>query len=498
MNSTLISSDTIAAISTGMVTAGIGVIRISGDEAVPIADRVFRSAKLMNDRDDGKNAENQTQDTGFLAGCRTHTIHYGSVCDGDEKIDDVLVMLMRSPATYTGEDTVEISCHGGLYVLSRVLDTVIRAGARLAEPGEFTRRAFLNGKMDLTRAEAVAGLIEAENERARKAAIGQLSGREEAVVREYQEKILTIMAFAEAALDDPEHISVDESIGEIRENLSGMGASLRNLRDTSGYGRLITEGIRTAIVGKPNAGKSSFLNLLLGEDRSIVSDIAGTTRDTIREKVNLGTFTLTVIDTAGINRSDDPIEKIGVERAKNEIGRADLILYIMDGSVPFDENDREIAGELRGRRVIGIINKSDLPQSIIREQAMELLGEESPGSGNETETGRSGDGPIPLIRASAKTGAGVDKLAEQIEKMFFSQEAEMESGVILLNKRHEYALTDAIRSMDQVIEGIDAGMSEEFWLVDLKDVYDYLGEITGETVGENLIDEIFSKFCMGK
>ena len=475
-------SDTIAAISTGMVTAGIGVIRISGDDAVRIADSIFVPGKPADSGNPDHESLPAERGKGPrpLSGRRTHTITYGSVCDGGEIIDDVLVMLMRAPHTYTGEDTVEISCHGGLFVVSRVLDTVIRAGARLAEPGEFTKRAFVNGKMDLTRAEAVAGLIEAENERARKASVSQLSGREEAVIRGIQEKILLIMAFAEAALDDPEHISVDDEIDTIKGDLRGIYESLERLKSTAGYGRLITEGIRTAIAGKPNAGKSSFLNMLLGEDRSIVSDIAGTTRDTIREKVNLGTFTLTVIDTAGITMSDDPIEKIGVERAKGEIGKADLILYIMDGSVPFDANDEEIISGLKGRKVIGIVNKSDLEPAVSVEKAAVKL----PG--------------VPVISASALQGTGVQELTEQIEEMFFGDGEEKESDVILLNKRHEYALEAASEAMRQTLSGIDAGMSEEFWLVDLKDVYDRLGEITGETVGENLIDEIFSKFCMGK
>lgn len=464
-----IENDTIAAISTGMVTAGISVIRVSGPEAVDVADRVFSCGE--------KKIKEQ----------QTHTIHHGKICDkSGAMIDEVLVMLMRAPHTYTGEDTVEINCHGGLYVTTRVLDEVVQAGARLAHPGEFTKRAFLNGKMDLSRAEAVAELIEADNERARKAAAGQLAGKEEVLIRKYQEDILLIMAFAEAALDDPEHLSVDDEIDHIKAQLTDMLKALHDLHRTAGQGKLIKEGIRTVICGKPNAGKSSLLNRLLGENRSIVSNIAGTTRDTISEKVNLGTFTLNVIDTAGITQTDDPIEAIGVERAEDEIEKAQLVLYVADGSTPLDENDRQIARQIAGKNVICLINKMDLKQAFEEKDLLELLDEEK-----KTE-----DRVIAAI--SAKSGEGINELKKEIEKMFFGTDISGQDEVILLGKRHEYALAEAVTALEQTITGINQKISEEFWLVDLKDTYDRLGEITGDTVGENLIDEIFSKFCMGK
>ena len=442
-------NDTIAAISTGMVTAGISVVRMSGDEAVAVADRVFEMPGIKS-----------------LADQKTHTIHHGHIKGKDgNTIDEVLVMLMRAPHTYTGEDTVEINCHGGLYVTTCVLDALVGAGARLAEPGEFTKRAFLNGKMDLSRAEAVAELIECDNERAREAAIRQLE----------------IMAFAEAALDDPEHIVIDDEIDHICEQLKVMRTDLEQLYQTAGQGKLIKEGIRTAICGKPNAGKSSLLNCLLGEDRSIVSDIAGTTRDTISEKVRLGAFTLNVIDTAGITQTDDPIEKIGVERARGEIAGAQLILYVADSSVELDDNDRDILGEIEGKRAICVMNKSDLAQALSEEEMKALM--------------KDNQAVIPL---SARFGTGIDQLKKAIEEMFFGEEAPGLDDVIVLGKRHEYALKAAIEALGQTIEGIEQGISEEFWLVDLKDTFDRLGEITGETVGENLIDEIFDKFCMGK
>ena len=478
-------SDTIAAISTGMVTAGIGVVRISGPEAVQIADKVFVPARRgektvgVSQRGDG------TVRQGHLEKAATHTIHYGSFCDGDERIDEVLVMLMRAPRTYTGEDTVEINCHGGLFVLSRVLDTVIAAGARAAEPGEFTKRAFLNGKMDLSRAEAVAGLIESENERARKASVRQLSGGEETLIREHQAEILEIMAHAEAALDDPEHLSVDGELDKFVRRLEAVEISLVKLHETAGYGRLITQGIRTAIVGKPNAGKSSLLNYLLGEERAIVSDIAGTTRDTVSERVNLGSCTLTMVDTAGINSTEDPIEKIGVERAQAEIEKADLILYVVDTNRPLDENDETIICGLKGKNVIAVLNKSDLECFLKEDELTAKLQDE----GGLMKTSK--------VSVSAKQRTGLEELTQAIEEMFFSDRITQEE-VVLLNKRHEYALSDAIGAVRETIRGIRARMSEEFWLVDLQDAYDHLGEITGETVGENLIDEIFGKFCMGK
>ena len=458
-------NDTIAAISTGMVTAGISVVRMSGDEAVAVADRVFEMPGIKS-----------------LADQKTHTIHHGHIKGKDgNTIDEVLVMLMRAPHTYTGEDTVEINCHGGLYVTTCVLDALVEAGARLAEPGEFTKRAFLNGKMDLSRAEAVAELIESDNERAREAAIRQLAGKEEILIRRKQEEILEIMAFAEAALDDPEHIVIDDEIDHICEQLKVMRTDLEQLYQTAGQGKLIKEGIRTAICGKPNAGKSSLLNCLLGEDRSIVSDIAGTTRDTISEKVRLGAFTLNVIDTAGITQTDDPIEKIGVERARGEIESAQLILYVADSSVELDDNDRDILGEIEGKRAICVMNKSDLAQTLSEEEMKALM--------------KDNKAVIPL---SARFGTGIDQLKKAIEEMFFGEEAPGLDDVIVLGKRHEYALKAAIEALGQTIEGIEQGISEEFWLVDLKDTFDRLGEITGETVGENLIDEIFDKFCMGK
>lgn len=455
-------NDTIAAISTGMVSAGLAVIRISGPRAVEIADAVFAP-------DGGEG----------LAERPTHTLCHGQIRDGEETVDDVIVGIMRAPRSYTGEDVVEIDCHGGLYVTRRVLDTVTGAGARLAEPGEFTKRAFLNGKMDLSRAEAVATLIGAENEKARRASVSQLFGRESGFVRESQQQLMNEMAFGEAALDDPEHISVEGEEERLIAELNAEKERLEQLRRTAGQGRMITEGIRTVIAGRPNVGKSSLLNLLLGEERAIVSDIAGTTRDVIGAKVNLGEFTLHMIDTAGINETDDPIERIGVDRAHEEVEQADLILAVFDGNEALNENDERLLAQAAGKPVIGVINKNDLEQVLTEEEMRERL----PGA--------------PVVSVSARENEGIGALKAAIEHMFFEEEMSG-NDLIVLNARHEKALNGAVEAIGRAVEAIRQGISEEFWLIDLKEAYDQLGAITGDNVGENLIDEIFSQFCMGK
>ena len=455
-------NDTIAAISTGMVSAGLAVIRISGPRAVDVADAVFAPAggAPVSERP-------------------THPLCHGTVLDGEDPVDDVIVKIMRGPHSYTGEDVVEIDCHGGLFVVRRVLDVVSRSGARLAEPGEFTKRAFLNGKMDLSRAEAVASLIGSENEKARRASIGQLFGRESGFVKETQTELMNVMAFGEAALDDPEHISVAGEEDRLIAELSAEKERIAKLCRTAGQGRMITEGIRTVIAGRPNVGKSSLLNLLLGEERAIVSDIAGTTRDVIGAKVNLGDFTLHMIDTAGINETDDPIERIGVDRAQSEVEQADLVLAVFDGNEALDENDERLLAQAAGKPVIGVINKNDLPQTLTEKEIADRLA------------------GAPVVSVSATENEGVEDLKAAIEEMFFGEEVSG-SNLIVLNARHESALREAAEALERTIGAIQTGVSEEFWLVDLKEAYDQLGAITGENVGENLIDEIFSQFCMGK
>ena len=453
--------DTIAAISTGMTNSGIGIVRISGEEAFDIADRIYRG-KVR------------------IAQAKSHTIHYGHIADEEEIIDEVLVMIMRAPGTFTGEDTVEINCHGGTFVLRRVLETVLKNGARAAEPGEFTKRAFLNGKMDLSQAEAVIDVINSENEYALQSSISQLKGSIKNKIHDVRDKIIYHTAFIESALDDPEHISV-EGYGEtLRDAVHEMTETLDDLIRSADNGRVIKEGINTVIVGKPNAGKSSLLNVLAGHERAIVTDIEGTTRDILEEQVRLGELNLNVIDTAGIRQTDDIIEKIGVDRAKEYAKDADLIIYVADASKELDENDSKILQMIRDKNTIILLNKSDLDTVVTAEMMHE----------------RAGD--IPVISVSAKEEQGIRALEDKVKEMFLRGEISFNDQIYITNVRQKNALTEALESLQKVIRSIDDGMPEDFYSIDLMDAYESLGSITGESVGEDLINEIFGKFCMGK
>lgn len=468
--------DTIAAIATGMTNSGIGVIRISGPKALEVAQRVFFCKK--KDRLVPKQ----------LVNAGTHTIHYGFVCDGDCIIDEVLLLLMRAPRSYTAEDTVELDCHGGSFVMKRILETVIRQGARLAEPGEFTKRAFLNGRIDLSQAEAVMDLIEAKNEGSREASLHQLRGELKDTVDQLRQTILHEVAFIESALDDPEHISLEGYTQKLYFIVDNVGNSVDNLIKTADFGELLKNGIRTAIVGKPNAGKSSLMNQLLGRERSIVTDIPGTTRDTVEEQINLSGVLLNVIDTAGIHTSSDVVEKIGIDKAADCIREADLVLYVMDSSEQFDESDETILHLIEGKKVIFLYNKSDLTPVTEIDEMKEILSKRGVGKGQE----------LRLIPVSAKNGTGLDELAEAVREMFFAGEISEQDERILCNIRQKEALCKAQESLTLVKNAIADGMPEDLYPIDLMDAYEALGRITGESVGEDLINEIFSKFCMGK
>lgn len=461
------NQDTIAAISTGMTNSGIGIVRISGSEALEIADRVYKGKETIIE-------------------VPTHTIHYGHVMDGDETVDEVLVMVMRGPRTFTGEDTVEINCHGGTYVVSRVLETVLKAGARPAEPGEFTKRAFLNGKMDLSQAEAVIDVITSENEYALQSSISQLKGSVKNRIKEIREKIIYHTAFIETALDDPEHISVDgygEVLKEVAEEVIGQ---LKELIDSSDDGRIMKEGIQTVILGKPNAGKSSLLNILAGHDRAIVTDIEGTTRDVLEEQIRLQGLTLNIIDTAGIRQTDDIVEKMGVDKAKEYAKDADLIIYVVDASRNLDENDEKIFDLIYDKRTVILLNKSDL-DTVVKE---EMIRERISQKGVQKQ--------IPVIAISAKEEQGIKELENTVKAMFLKGDLSFNEEVYITNARQKNALVNARESMKKVIFSIDAGMPEDFYSIDLMDAYESLGNITGESIGEDLVNEIFSKFCMGK
>ncbi len=489
---------TIAAISTAVSSAGIGIVRMSGPEAVEIADRIYV----------GKNGKK-------LRGQKSHTIHYGYVVDGEDTVDEVLVMLMRGPHSFTGEDTVEINCHGGVYVVKRILEILIRYGARPAQPGEFTKRAFLNGRMDLSQAEAVGDLIEARNKYALQSSVSQLKGSVKKEIHRIRKKIIYHTAFIETALDDPEHISVDGYGQELRVYVDEWMKDIRHLLDTCEDGRIIKEGIRTVILGKPNAGKSSLLNVLLGEERAIVTDVAGTTRDVLEEHINLKGISLNIMDTAGIRDTEDIVEKIGVDRAKRYADQADLILYVIDASRPLDENDREIMRLMDGKTSVILLNKSDLDVVVGAGDVEEMYRSCNPKrvelryDGNLAKMQRTSSDckiicgeikkfTIPIIDVSAKDLKGIDRMEEILTSMFFEGNLAFNDEIYITNVRHKAALKDAYTALERVTESIDSDMPEDFYSIDLMDAYESLGHITGETIGEDLVNEIFSKFCMGK
>ena len=455
-------TDTIAAISTGMTSSGIGIVRISGPDAVEIADKIY----------DSRNGKK-------LADMPTHTIHYGYIRDGEEFLDEVLVMLMRGPRSFTSEDTVEINCHGGVYAMNRILELVTRKGARLAEPGEFTKRAFLNGRIDLSQAEAVIDVINAKNEYALKSSVSQLKGSVLKAVREIREKIIYHIAYIESALDDPEHISLDGYPEQLEEQTEQWIEKITSLIASAENGKRMKEGIRTVIVGKPNAGKSSLLNVLLGEERAIVTDIAGTTRDVLEEQMSLSGISLNIIDTAGIRETEDVVEKIGVKKAKTYAKDADLVIYVADSSTQLDENDEEIMELIRDRKAIVLLNKMDLDLVTTEEMIRERLDK-------------------PVIPISAKEEQGIDRLEQTIKDMFYDGNLSFNDQIYITNMRQKAALQEAYQSLEKVEESILNQMPEDFYSIDLMDAYEALGSITGETIGEDLVNEIFSKFCMGK
>lgn len=459
-------TETIAAIASAMTNSGIGIIRISGEDAFDVIDKIYRPQKGNK----------------LLSQCKSHTIHYGHIYDEDEIIDEVMVLLMRAPNSYTREDTVEINCHGGTLVMRRILEVVLKNGARPAEPGEFTKRAFLNGRIDLSQAESVMDVISSKNDFALKSSMQQLNGALTEKIKEIRGKIIHEIAFIESALDDPEHISIDGYgenlliiIEELMQKMNQMIASSEN-------GSLLKEGINTVIVGKPNAGKSSLLNALVGRERAIVTDIAGTTRDVLEEQINLNGITLNIMDTAGIRSTEDVVEKIGVDKALSLVDKADFIIYVVDTSTSLDENDEKIIDAIRKKKAIILLNKSDLTQVTGEDEIKEKL------SGADHK----------MIAISAKENLGIDALEETITEMFFHGTISFNDEVYITNIRHKNALIQAVESLKLVKQSVENGMPEDFYSIDLMNAYEELGTIIGEAVEDDLVNEIFSKFCMGK
>lgn len=474
-------SDTIAAIATALSDSGIGIIRISGEEAISIADSVFRT----------KAGRKKLQTV------NSHTVHYGYIvrddvnCENDDWknaiVDEVIVVVMKAPNSYTTEDTVEINCHGGVLVMQKILEEVLKAGARMAEPGEFTKRAFLNGRIDLSRAEAVIDVIHSQNEFALASSVNQLKGNLSREVRSLREEIIYEIAFIESALDDPEHISLEGYPERLGEKVNNVIGRVGKLIATADNGKLMKEGIATVIVGKPNAGKSSLLNILVGEERAIVTDIAGTTRDILEEHIKLHGIGLNVIDTAGIRDTDDTVEKIGVERAKKYAKDADLIVYVVDASIELDESDREIMSLIGDKNVIILLNKTDL-ENVVTEEMIE----------KEIEDIVPSHKKISMIRTSTKESTGIDEFENVIKDMFFGGELQNNGEIVITNMRHKEALQNAYDSLQMVSRSIENDMPEDFYSIDLMSAYASLGMIIGEEVEEDLVNEIFSKFCMGK
>ena len=458
----MINYDTIAAIATGTTNAGISIIRISGNNALSIAEEIFVSKK-------GKK----------LSEVKSHTLHYGTIMDGEVMMDEVLVSVMKAPHTYTAEDVVEINCHGGMIVTKKILELVLAKGARIAEPGEFTKRAFLNGRIDLSQAEAVIDLIYATNEQAVKNSVRQLNGNLCRKIKEIRDSVLRDTAFIEAALDDPEHISL-EGFTEIltehtKHNLKEIKVLLKNSED----GKIIKEGIRTVILGKPNAGKSTLMNVLVGEERAIVTDIPGTTRDTLEEMIQIKGIVLRIIDTAGIRHTKDVVEKIGVERAKTEAEGADFVIYVADASRNLDENDEAVISMIQEKKAVVLLNKSDLSMKVSKEELEEKTGKQ-------------------VFLISAKEETGMDAFAQAVEEMFYSGLIDTKEEVFITNLRHKQALFEAKQSLEKVLESLELDMPEDFYSIDLMNAYQMLGEIIGEAVDEDLVDTIFKEFCMGK
>ncbi len=457
------TTETIAAIATAMNNSGIGIIRISGDEAFNIIKKIFKPAKEKD-----------------LLHVPSHSVHYGNIVDGDKVIDEVLVLIMKGPHTYTREDTVEIDCHGGMYVLNKTLELVIKNGARIAEPGEFTKRAFVNGRIDLSQAEAVIDVINAENDFALKSALSQLKGSVSEKIRAKRAILLEQIAYIEAAIDDPEHIEMEGYGEKLLPIVDSCIADIKELLDSADDGRIIKEGIKTVILGKPNVGKSSLLNALLGTERAIVTDIAGTTRDALEESLRLGDVTLNIIDTAGIRNTEDVIEKMGVDKAKDYAKEADLIVFVVDTSRELDDDDFAIIDIIKNKKAITLLNKTDLETKADIQKMYKCLEN------------------TPVIETSVTNEVGLDKFANTVKEMFYNKVINFNDQVYITNARQKAALLGAYDSLNKAAESIKNGMPEDFYTIDLMGGYEMLGVVIGEAIEDDLADEIFSKFCMGK
>ncbi|MED1382510.1 tRNA uridine-5-carboxymethylaminomethyl(34) synthesis GTPase MnmE [Bacillus mycoides] len=455
--------DTIAAISTALGEGAIAIVRVSGDDAIEKVDRIFKGKDLTQ--------------------VSSHTIHYGHIVDLDtnQVIEEVMVSIMRAPRTFTRENIVEINCHGGLVSVNQVLQLILAQGVRLAEPGEFTKRAFLNGRIDLSQAEAVMDLIRAKTDRAMNVAINQMEGRLSKLIGHLRQEILETLAHIEVNIDYPEYDDVEEMTHNILiEKATHVRAEIAKILETSKQGKILREGISTAIIGRPNVGKSSLLNSLVQEKKAIVTDIAGTTRDVIEEYVNVRGVPLKLIDTAGIRETEDIVERIGVERSKEMMSQADLVLIVVNYSEALTNEDEDLFRAVQGKDFIVIVNKTDLPQEIDMERVTDLA------VGNR------------VITTSLIEEQGIDELEKAIADLFFEGTIDSADITYVSNARHIGLLTQAGRTINDAIEAIENGVPIDMVQIDLTRAWEILGEITGDTVHESLIDQLFSQFCLGK
>lgn len=457
-------ADTIAAISTPVGEGGISIVRISGDDAIKVAQRIYQ----------GKNLEKVA----------SHTINYGHIIDPDTKqeVDEVMVSVMRAPHTYTREDVIEINCHGGLLATNRILQLVLSYGARMAEPGEFTKRAFLNGRIDLSQSEAVMDLIRAKTDKSMKVALNQLDGDLSRLIRHLRKDILDVLAQVEVNIDYPEYDDVEEMTTKmLKEKATDIQQRIHSLLKTAKQGKVLREGLATVIIGRPNVGKSSLLNALLHEDKAIVTNVAGTTRDVIEEYVNVNGVPLKLIDTAGIRDTADTVEKIGVERSRKALDAADLVLLLIDNSAPLTAEDEKLLAATKDKQRIVILNKTDLPSQLDLDRLKELVGDAA------------------LIETSIVKHEGMDQLGAQISHMFFDQGIESsQNNVMVTNARHIGLLHQANDALSDVLKGIADGMPVDLVQIDMTRCWDLLGEITGDSYQDELLDQLFSQFCLGK